>query len=86
MDPLTLTRAIPTALNTLQSLGSLFERPYNPPKQYQSNSKEIFKQGGQLRGHNKYDAPSHDQGGQMVDDQGNVSPEGTNEIELKESK
>jgi hypothetical protein len=86
MDPLTLIGAIPTALNTIQSLGSLFSKPYNPPKQYQENSREVFKQGGKIRGQNNYDAPSHQQGGQLVNDQGIPSPTGTNEVEKKESK
>lgn len=86
MDPLTLIGAIPTALNTVQSLGSLFQQPYSPPKQYQENSRQVFKKGGSIRGHNKYNAPTHEQGGQLVNDQGIPDPKGTNEIEGTESK
>jgi hypothetical protein len=86
MDPLTLIGAIPTALNTVNSLTSLFDRPYTPPTQYQENSREVFKKGGAIRGHNKYNAPQHSQGGQLVNDQGIPDPNGTNEIEGTESK
>lgn len=86
IDPLSLVGKIPFALNTINSLSSLFQQPYQPPRTYQENSKEVFKQGGKIRGHNKYNAPTHEQGGQLVNDQGIPSPMGTNEIEKKESK
>lgn len=86
MDPLTLIGAIPTALNTVNSLSSLFKQPYMPPKQYQENSREVFKKGGAIRGHNKYNASTHQQGGQLVNNQGIPDPNGDNEIEKKESK
>jgi hypothetical protein len=86
MDPLTLIGAIPTALNTVNSLTSLFSNPYMPPKQYQENSREVFSKGGSIRGHNKYDAPHHNQGGQVVNNEGIPDPNGDNEIQLNESK
>jgi len=85
MDPLTLIGAIPTALNTVNSLATLFEGKQYDPKQYTERSREVFSKGGKLRGHNKYNAPSHAQGGQLVDDQGIPDPNGTNEIETKEA-
>jgi hypothetical protein len=86
MDPLTLIGAIPTAVSTINSLKSLFQGPYNPPKQYQENSREVFKKGGKIRGNNKYSAPTHEQGGQLVNNEGIPDPNGNNEIETNESK
>lgn len=86
MDPLTLIGMVPTAMNTVNSLSSLFQQPYQPQKIYQENSREVFKQGGKIRGHNNYNAPSHTEGGQMVNDQGVPSPNGRNEVEKNESK
>jgi hypothetical protein len=78
--------AIPMAMNTINSLSTLIRGPYVPPKVYNEDSREVFSQGGKLRGHYKYDAPSHAQGGQTVNKDGIPMPDQSNEIEGKESK
>jgi hypothetical protein len=42
--------------------------------------------GGNPRGFNQYDAPSHQDGGRPINQEGNVTSQGTNEIEGKENK
>lgn len=87
IDPITLLGAVPTVMNTLNTLGDVFNNTSKSTREQTQGGRYIYRQGGKTtKSFEQYNAPSHEQGGQNVNEQGIPTANGEHEIEKQENK
>jgi hypothetical protein len=83
IDPLTLASMIPTVMNLGSQIASLV--PKREQRNFVPGGTMQYKEGGSVRGHKQYNAPTHQQGGQTINENGTPVPGTGHEVEKKES-
>lgn len=83
IDPLTLASMIPTVMNLGSQIASLV--PKREQRNFVPGGTMQYKTGGSVRGHKQYNAPSHDQGGQTINENGVPVPNTGHEVQKKEA-
>lgn len=87
IDPITLLGAVPTVMSTLNTLGDVFNNNSKSTREQTQGGRYMYRQGGKTtRSFEQYNAPSHEQGGQNVNEQGVPTANGEHEIEKQENK